>query len=338
MFSYELADTEAYAANLMAALVCERYGPPEVLRFVQRPQPTPKADEVLIRVLASTITAADRRMRSMDVPGGFGTLGRLAMGWRGPRNAVLGSEFAGVVQTVGDSAKGFLPGDAVFGFTGVHMGAHAEYLCMDSNGAMALKPERLSFASAAALSFGGTTALSFFRRARLQPGESVLVNGASGNVGAAATQLACVRGAMVTGVCSTAHLELVRSLGASCVINYQREDFTTLGQRYDVVFDVACHQSVEQCLKVLKPGGRLIRLQAGLPDVCRAFLQPQRGGRHLIVGSAEERADDLKHLAELVRQGRFRPVIACLFPFEELIQAHRYADRPSRGGSVVIKM
>lgn len=326
------------ADNPMAALVCERYGSPDVLKFMELPRPSPGKGEVLIRVLASTITSGDRRVRSMDMPRGFLTLGRLALGWHGPRQPVLGAEFSGVVHGVGSRAKGFAPGDAVFGISGFRMGGHAEYVCMPATGAMAHKPEHLSFEGAAALSFGGGTALSFLGRAALRSGEKIVINGASGNVGMAAVQLASGMGAEVTGVCSAAHLDQVRSLGAVRVINYEQEDFTRLGPQFDVLFDVACNQSVERCLNLLKPGGRLIRLQAGLAEMCRAMLLPRRAGRHIIVGTAEERSDHLAHLGELVRQGRFRPVISRVFPFEEAIAAHRYADRAGHGGSVVLNM
>ncbi|MBA3595346.1 MAG: NAD(P)-dependent alcohol dehydrogenase [Polaromonas sp.] len=322
----------------MAALVCERYGPPDVLKFAELPRPSPGKEQFLVRVLASTITSGDRRVRSMDMPQGFGTLGRLALGWHGPRQAVLGAEFAGVVEAAGARAKGFAPGDAVFGIRGFRMGGHAEYLCMSAGDAMAHKPEHLSFEGAAALSFGGGTALFFLRRAALLAGEKVLINGASGGVGMPAVQLACIMGAEVTGVCSAAHLDQVRLLGAARVIDYGQEDFTLLAPQFDVVFDVACNQSVERCLSVLKPGGRLIRLQAGLTEMCRAMLQPVRKGRRVIVGTAEERPDHLEYLGDLVRQGRFRPVIARVFPFEDAIAAHRYADRSGHGGSVVITM
>lgn len=326
------------AKGHMTALACERYGSPDGLRFVKLPRPSPGKAEVLIRVLASTITSGDRRVRSMNMPKGFHTLGRLALGWHGPRQRVLGAEFAGVVQAIGSHSKGFAPGDAVFGIRGFRMGGHAEFLCVSAKGALAHKPEQLSFEGAAALSFGGGTALFFLGRAALRSGEKILINGASGNVGMAAVQLASIMGAEVTGVCSAAHLDQARALGAERVINYENEDFTLLGQQFDVVFDVACNQSVERCLNVLRPGGRLIRLQAGLAEMCRAMLLPRRAGRHLIVGTAEERPDHLAHLGELVRQGRFRPVVSRVFPFEEAINAHRYADRAGRGGSVVINM
>ncbi len=327
------ANRKARASGHMAALVCERYGAPDVLKFSQLPIPLPKRGELLIRVEASTITAADRRVRSMNVPRGFRTLGRLALGWNGPRNSILGAEFAGVVCAIDRHAQGFVLGDAVFGISGLRMGGHAEYLCMPANGAVAHKPDSLSFEEAAALPFGGTTALSFLRRARLLPGETVLVNGASGNVGTATVQLARVMGGTVTGVCSAARADQVCSLGVVRVINYQQEDFTALAQRYDVVFDVACNQSVERCLGVLRPGGRLIRIASSLPEMATAILRARRAGRHIIVGTADEKADDLSHLADLVRLGRYRPVIARVFRFDDAIKAHKYADRPSHGAA-----
>ena len=322
----------------MAALVCKQYGAPEMLTFEQLPKPSPKPGELLIRVVTSTITTGDRRVRSMDVPKGFRILGRLALGWRGPRNPVLGATFAGIVEAIGQGAIGFVPGDAVFGIRGYRMGGHAEYLCMPATGAVAHKPVHTSFAEAAALPFGGGTALYFLRRAKLLPGETILINGASGNVGTAALQLARDMGGAVTGVCSAAHADAVRALGATRLIDYQQQDFTASPRRFDVVFDVACNRSVERCLNILNPGGRLIRLQSDLPELFGGMLRPSRGDRQLIVGTAEERADDLQRLAELVRLGRFRPAIARVFPFPQAIEAHRHADRANHGGSIVIKM
>lgn len=325
-------------ADPMAALVCTRYGAPDLLQFKQVPRPVPRRNEVLVQVVASAITSGDRRIRSMDMPTGFRTLGRLALGWSGPRNPVLGAEFSGVVSAVGDRVSRFVPGDAVFGISGFRMGGHAEYVCLPQQGALAHKPGNLSFEDAAALSFGGTTALSFLERAALAPAESILVNGASGNVGLAAVQIARLLGGDVTGVCSAAHLEQVHSLGAVRVLDYTREDFTSLKQRFDVVFDVACNLSLAQCLTVLKPGGRLIRIQAGLAEMCRALLQPRRGGLRVLAGTAQERSADLEQLADWVRQGLYRPVVARVFPFAQAIEAHRFADLPGRGGSVVMRM
>lgn len=338
MITPEKPPFEILAAESMAALVCERYGTPDVLRLTQLSRPSPKPDEILIRVKASALTSGDRRVRSMHVPHGFHTLARLALGWNAPRNPVLGAAFAGVVQAIGSRAKGFRPGDAVFGIRGFRMGGHAEYLCMSADGAIAHKPERLSFEEAASLPFGGGAALFFLRRSRLLAGETILINGASGNVGTAAVQLSRDMGGMVTGVCNGAQVDLVHSLGATQVIDYSQQDFTAMGQSFDVVFDAACNYPVGRCVEVLKPGGRLVRLQADLPEMLQAMLLPRRLGRQVIAGTAEEKTDDLKHLAAMVVEGRYRPVIARVFPFEEAIEAHRYADRPGLGGSVVIRM
>ena len=338
MITFEKMGLAPSAKRHMFALVCERYGTPEALRFAAIAQPVFRPGDVLIRVMASSITSGDRRVRSMDVPYGFRTLGRLALGWRGPRNPVLGATFAGVVEAVGQRASGFAPGDAVFGISGFRMGGHAEYLCLPAKGAIAHKPADLSFEEAAALPFGGGTALSFLSRAKLQAGETILVNGASGNVGMAVVQLASDMGAVVTGVCRSSRSAQVRALGAERVIDFQQEDFTATRQRFDVVFDVACNRSVARCLQVVKPGGRLIRLLSDLPEMLGAIARPSREGRRIIVGTAEESADNLKHLASLVVQRRYRPVISRVFPFAQAIEAHRYAECAGHGESVVIKM
>lgn len=334
----ELNNTQAAASNRMVALVCARYGTPDTLKFATLALPKPKPDEIVVRVAASTITSGDRRVRSMDVPKGFRTLGRLALGWHGPRNAVLGATYAGVVTSAGQRAHGFKSGDAVFGISGFRMGAHAEYICVSAKSAVAYKPEHLPFEQAAAIPFGGGTALYFLRRAELRPGETILVNGAAGNVGMATVQLASIMGGTVTGVCSAADVAQVRALGATRVIDYEQQDFTASGRRYDVVFDTACNHPAARCQQMLNPGGRLIRLLTDLPELIRAKLQPKRASRQIIAGTAEERGDHLNYLSDLVGQGLYRPVIARVFPFGQAVEAHRYADSPTQRGSVVIKM
>src|SRR5688572_12801194 len=210
----------------MKAAVYERYGPPDVVELKEVEKPTPKDSEVLIRIRATTVTSADWRARSLHMPAGFGLMGRLFFGVSKPRQPILGTELAGDIESVGKDVGKFKVGDKVFAFSGASMGCHAEYKCMPEDGAVALKPPNLTYDEAAAISFGGTTALAFFRRGKLQSGERVLVNGASGGVGTAAVQLATHSGAYVTGVCSTSNVELVRSLGATHVIDYTKEDFT----------------------------------------------------------------------------------------------------------------
>lgn len=221
----------------MKAMVYERYGSPDVLELRYLAKPAPKVNEILIRTHVTTVTSGDCRVRSLNVPAGFGLIMRLVFGVSRPKQPILGTELAGVVESVGKDVTKFKVGDAVFAFSDAAMGCYAEYRCMSQDGAVALKPPNLTYAEAAALSFGGTTALVFLRRGKLQSGERVLINGASGGVGSAAVQLAKHFGAHVTGVCSTANMEWVKSLGANHVIDYTQENFTQNGETYDVIVD-----------------------------------------------------------------------------------------------------
>jgi len=320
----------------MQAVVYERYGPPEVLRLVQLDKPVPKDREILIRIVATTVTSADWRLRSLSMPTGFGLLGRLFLGISRPRQPVLGSELAGVVEAVGRSVTRFKPGDEVFGFAGTGLGCHAEYRCMAEDGLVALKPSNLDFGEAAALPFGATTALDFFRRAKLQKGERVLVNGASGSVGTAAVQLARHLGAEVTGVCSGANGQLVKSLGAAHVIEYTAEDFTRNGKTYDVIVDIAGTAPYPRSRGSLSDGGRLLLVLAGLPDMLWIPWVALTGNRKIIAGPAAERAEDMRLIAELAQTGALRPVIDRRYPFGQIVEAHRYVDRGHKRGSVVV--
>ena len=242
----------------MKVCVYERYGPPEVLQLKEVEKPNPKDNEVLIKIHATTVTSGDWRVRSLNVPAGFGLIMRLVFGVSRPKQPILGTELAGVVESVGKDVRKFKVGDQIFAFSDAAMGCYAEYKCMPEDGAVALKPANLTYDEAAALSFGGITALDFFRRGKLQSGEIVLVNGASGGVGTAAVQLAKHFGADVTGVCSTANMELVRSLGASHVIDYTKEDFTQNGETYDVIVDTAGTAPFSRSKTSLKERGRLL--------------------------------------------------------------------------------
>lgn len=322
----------------MKAIVCERYGPPEVLRLQEVETPVPRDNEVLIRTHATTVTSADRRVRSLDVPVGFGLVTRLVFGVLKPRQPILGSELAGVVESVGKDVTRFKAGDHVFAFSDAAMGCHAEYRCMPQDGAIASKPAGLSFDEAAAISFGGTTALSFLRRAGLRRGERVLVNGASGAVGTAAIQLARHLGADVTGVCSTANVELVRSLGAEHVIDYTREDFTKNGRTYDVIVDTVGTALFPRSKASLKEGGRLLMILAGLPDMLLVPWAAMTSSKRLIAGPVTTGAEDLRFLAGLAEAGEFKPVIDRRYPFELIVEAHRYVDTGRKKGNVVITL
>ncbi len=320
----------------MQAAVYERYGPPEVVALRDVAKPVPAGNEVLIRVYATTVTSGDWRLRSLDMPTGFSVIARLMFGVLKPRRTILGSELAGQVEAVGGSVSKFQVGDQVFAFSGVSMGGHAQYKCMPEDGALALKPANLSYEEAAALSFGGTTALDFFRRAGLARGESVLVNGASGAVGSAAVQLAKHLGAEVTGVSSTANLPLVRSLGADHVIDYSTEDFTRNGKRYDLIVDTVGTAPFSRSKRSLQEGGRLLLVAAGLPEMLRAPWAALVSGKKVIAGPAAERAADLRLLAELAQAGKFKPLIDRCYPLEEIVAAHRYVDTGRKRGNVAI--
>ena len=322
----------------MKAIVYERYGPPEVLELREVAKPTPKDNEVLIKTYATTVTTGDWRVRSLNVPVGFGLIGRLVLGVSRPRQPILGTELAGEIELVGKDVKKFKTGDQVFAFSGASMGCHAEYKCMPEDGAVALKPANLTYDEAAAISFGGTTALNFFRRGKLQSGEKVLVNGASGGVGTAAVQLARHFGANVTGVCSTANVELVRSLGANHVIDYTKEDFTRNGETYDVIVDIAGTAPFSRSKGSLKEGGRLLLVLGGLPDMLQIPWISLTSNKRVIAGPAVERAEDLRFLAKLAEAGEFKPVIGRRYPFEQIVEGHRYVDTGHKKGNVVITL
>ena len=322
----------------MKAIVYERYGPPEVLELMEVAKPTPKHNEVLIKAHATTVTSADWRVRSLEVPLGFRLIVRLLFGISKPKQPILGSELAGVIESIGKDVAKFKVGDQVFAFSDAGMGCHAEYKCMPQEGAVVLKPPSLSYDEAAALSFGGTTALDFLRRGKLHSGEKVLVNGASGGVGTAAVQLAKYFGADVTGVCSTANMELVRSLGARHVIDYTKEDFTQNGETYDVIMDTVGTAPFSRSKDSLKAGGRLLMVLAGLPDMLRIPWVSVTSSKKVIAGPIAVRAEDLRFLAGLAEAGEFRPVIDRRYPFEQIAQAHSYVDTGRKKGNVIITL
>lgn len=320
----------------MKAAVYDRYGPPEVVALREVAKPVPKAHEVLIKIHATTVTSGDWRVRSLNMPTGFGFFARLAFGLTKPRQRILGTEAAGEIEALGSGVTKFSVGDQVFAFSGARMGCHAQYRCMPQDGALALKPLNLGYEEAAALAFGGTTALDFLRKAKLQRGERVLVNGASGCVGTAAVQLARHFGAEVTGVCSGANAPLVRSLGAAKVIDYTREDFTRSGETYDVIVDTAGTAPYARSRHSLTKHGRLLLILAGLPDMLRAPWVQLTSKRRVIAGPAAERAEDLHLLAELAQAGEFKPVIDRRYALEQIVDAHRYVDSGRKRGSVVV--
>ena len=322
----------------MKAYFCRRYGGPEVVELVDVQQPVPKDNEVLIRIDATTVTSGDWRVRTLAMPKGFGPIARLALGITGPRQPILGTELAGVIETVGKDVTRFRPGDEVFAFPGAKMGCHAQYRAVAEDGPVAPKPENLSFEEAASLCFGGSTALHFLRKANLIAGQKLLVIGASGAVGTALVQLGKHFGAHVTGVTSTGNVELVRSLGAERVIDYTKEDFVRSGETYDVIADTVSATSFARCKSALSDKGKLLAIAGGLPDMLAALRTLSTSGRKVIAGPAEERPADVPRLAELARAGVLRPVIDRRYDFAQMREAHAYVETRRKRGSVVVRV
>ena len=324
----------------MKAIVYHKYGAPDVLQLDEVETPKPRNTEVLIRIHATTVTAGDVNARGFTfVPPGLGPLARMMLGLRKPKRQILGVELAGEIEAVGRDVKQFKEGDQVFGIDGNGFGAYAEYKCMDEKGALALKPANLTYEEAAAIPFGGTTALGFLRRGKLESRERVLVNGASGGVGTAAVQLAKHFGAEVTGVCSTANAALVKSLGADYVIDYTKEDFTQSGETYDLILDtVVGKSSFARCRDSLKQNGRYLAVAGGMRALVQMLWTSMIGDKKVIAVSAAEWAEDLRFLAELAQAGKFTPVIDRRYPFEQIVEAHRYVDTGRKRGNVVISL
>ncbi len=305
---------------MMKAVVYEKFGPPEVLRLVEVEKPAPRDHEILVRIHATTVTIGDTIMRSLRIPGPLWQrfLARIFLGMGKPKRPTLGMELAGEVEAVGKRVTRFRQGDQVFASTlGVNFGGYAGYKCLPEDGMVAVKPANCTYEEAAALTGAGMTALRCLGKARIREGQSVLVYGASGAVGTCAVQLARRHfGANVTGVCSAANLELVRSLGASRVIDYTREDFTQGGEAYDVVFDAVGKLSPARGKKALKKTGIYLNVLADS-------------------GSGEKK-EDLLAIKELAEAGKIKPVIDRRYPLEQIVEAHRYVDQGHKKGNVII--
>jgi NADPH:quinone reductase-like Zn-dependent oxidoreductase len=322
----------------MKAVIYTSYGAPDVLQIIEVAKPTPNDNEVLIKIHATTVTSADWRVRSLSMPFGFGLMSRLVFGIKKPRQPILGTELAGEVESIGKNVSKFKVGDRVFAFSGPGMGCHAEYKCLPEDGMVVLKPDNLSYEEAAALCFGGTTALDFFRRGNLQSGNKVLINGASGCVGTAMIQLAKHFGADVTAVCSAANIELVKSLGADRAIDYTQEDFTTNGETYDIIADPVGTAPFSRVKNSLTADGRLLQILAGLPDLLSAPLISMTGSKKVIAGPAAERVEDVQLLAKLAASGEFKPFIDRSYPFDRIAEAHSYVDTGRKRGNVVVTL
>ena len=323
----------------MKAILCTAYGPPEVLELREIEKPIPRNNEVLIRICATTVTAADCEIRRFEFPGWIWLPLRLWFGLRRPRRPVLGQELAGDVESAGSDVKRFVPGDRVFASSGIGLGAHAEYICLaeePEGGAIAKIPANLSYEEAATLPYGGREALQFLRKADIQPGQKVLINGAGGSFGTFAVQLAKLFGAEVTAVDSTEKLDMLRSIGADHVIDYTRQSFTDSGEIYDVIFDVLGKSSFVPTVKALGPNGRYLLSNPRLSQLVRGLWVSKTTGKKVIFGAAAGTSEDLAYLGDLVAAGKLRSIIDRSYPLERMAEAHRYVESGQKKGNVII--
>ena len=321
----------------MKAIVYTEYGSPDVLQYEEVEKPTPKDNEILVKVYATTVTAADCFTRQGDP-----FIARLGNGLRKPKIPILGSSLAGKIEEAGHDVKRFKEGDQIFTSTGANFGAHAEYICLPEEGALAIKPANITYGETAAVCAGELTALHFLRdKAKIESGQSVLINGAAGSVGTSAVQLAKHFGAEITGVCSSANFALVQSLGADEVIDYSKEDFTRRGQTYDVIFDAVGKSSFLRCKDSLRQRGVYLTTVPTLAIVLQMLWTAKIGSKKAMIGFVglrppSEKAKDLLLLTELIEAGKIKPVIDRRYPLEQTAAAYRYVEKGHKKGNVVI--
>jgi NADPH:quinone reductase-like Zn-dependent oxidoreductase len=303
----------------MRAVICTRYGPPEVLRLAEVARPTPRRNQVCIRIFATAVTVSDCVIRGLRAPRRYRLLLRLLAGWNAPRRRILGMVLAGDVESVGRNVRSFKEGDQVFGMSRWTVGTYAEAVCWSADTLLAPRPTNLNCEEAAALPYGGLLAMHCIRKAKIQPGQRVLVYGASGAIGTAAVQLARHFGARVTGVCSTTNLKLVESLGAEAVLDYTREDFTSRGERYDLIFDAV---GKRKSAGAMRDAGRALTTGGACISIDDDFPRPTR--------------QDLDLLKRLAESGELKPVIDRCYRLEEMVEAHRYVELGHKKGNVIV--
>jgi len=328
----------------MKAIVWTKYGPPDVLQLKEVEKPTPKDNEVLIRIYATTVTAGDCELRSLKFPIYLSIIMRLWRGLLKPRGtSILGTELAGEIEGVGKDVKRLKEGDQVFGSAGMSFGANAEYICLperpgDMEGGVAIKPTTMTYEEAATVPFGGRDALHFLRKGNIQSGQKVLINGAGGGVGTFAVQIAKYFGAEVTGVDSTGKLDMLRSIGADQVVDYTQEDFTKSGETYDVIFDVVGKISFSRSDRSLKQNGYYLLANPWLSQMVRGLWTRMTSSKKVIGGTALYKTEDLLFLKEFIEAGKIKSVIDRSYPLEQIAEAHRYVDKGHKKGNVVINV
>lgn len=330
----------------MKAMVYTQYGSPDVFRLQEIEKPSPGANEILVKVVATSVNYGDvvardfgnLSARQFNMPALLMFLARFEFGFFKPKKLVLGSEFSGTVEAVGEGVTLFKPGDAVFGHRGPAMGAYAAYLCMPEDGAVAQKPENMSFVETAVMPYGAITAFSLLQKMKVQAGQKILINGASGSIGAAAVQIARALGAEVTGVCSTRNVPLVRSLGAVRVIDYTKEDFTRLDERYDMILDVLGRSSFAACRRVLGENGRYYLASFKLKPLLQMAWTAWVGKQKVVCLLSSESRESLLEVKKLMEAGKLKAVVDKTFPLEQLAEAHRYVENKRHQGQVAVQI
>lgn len=328
----------------MKAIVYEEYGPPEVLQLQEVEKPVPKTNEVLIKVHATAINFGDLMVRNIKtvtprnftMPTPLWLPVRLMFGWGKPRMKILGAQLAGEIVEVGDEVTRFKVGDQVMAYPGEKMGGYAEYRAMPEDSVIAVKPSNMSYEEASTVPYGSIMAMPIIKRINLQPGQKILINGASGGIGSFAVQFAKNTGAEVTGVCGTERMEFVKALGADHVIDYTQEDFTQNDETYDVIFDVLGKSSFGRCKNSLTPNGVYLLASFKTRQLLQMLWTSLRGGKKVVCALSAGKTEDLITAREMIEAGKLKTAIDRCFPLEDAAEAHRYVESGSRQGNVVI--
>lgn len=323
----------------MKAIIWTEYGPPEVLKLQEVDKPQPKNNEILIKIYASSVTMGDCEMRSLRLSPGLAFFIRIFNGIKKPKRiTILGQDLAGEIEAIGEDVTSFKVGDQVFGSSGFKMGAYAEYICLNENGILAPKPSNISFEQAAAVPLGGLNALCFLKKANIQSGQKVLINGAGGSIGTFAVEIVKTMGAKVIGVDNTEKLDMLRSIGTDQVIDYTVEDFTKTGETYDVIFDLVRKSSFTNCIRSLTKKGIYLQANHGLFRRLRGTWTSMISSKKVISGTILEEKENLKHLYELIKAEKIRPVIDRSYSLEKMVEAHTYVESGLKKGNVIIKV
>jgi NADPH:quinone reductase-like Zn-dependent oxidoreductase len=319
----------------MRAAIYKKYGPPEVIHFADIPKPQPKPNEVLVKIIATTVNRTDTGFRKAEY-----FIIRFFAGFFKPKNQILGTEFSGIIESIGSDVKTFKIGDQVFGLNTYKFGTHAEYVCIKENGSIAIKPSNLSFEEAAAVCDGLMLAINYVRKIDFSTKPKILINGASGSIGSAAVQLCHYYGAQITAVCGTKNLELIKSLGADEVIDYMKTDFTQNGQLYDVVLDAVGKSSFFKCKKILKPKGVYYSTELGYlsQNVFLALVSPLSKGKKVGFPIPTDNQKDILEFKQIIEEGNYRAVIDNVYPFDQIVEATKYVETGQKTGNVVIRV